>query len=285
MRQWIVGSDWWTDCDDVIAMKLVAKAAIEKKIRLLGVGLNACMPQSVASLSNFLADCGLHDIPIGIDREAVDFGGTLLYQPRLAALSGGKPSNAEVPDAAALYIWLLSASEAPVEIIEIGYPQVLAKVLETAPELFKAKVSKIWMMAGKWDESLGKENNFSRNARAAKAAHYFCQNCPVPITFLGFEIGISVIVGSRLDHSGLLYQVMVDHGSADGRFAWDPMLVQMAVVGDEREAGYRLIRGTASVDVVSGENRFLESADGLHGYVQKLFPDDYYKDLINRQLE
>ena len=50
MRKFIVGTDWWTDCDDVIAMKLLARAVTEKKAELLGIGINACMQYSVASL-------------------------------------------------------------------------------------------------------------------------------------------------------------------------------------------------------------------------------------------
>lgn len=281
MRKFIVGTDWWTDCDDVIAMKLLARAVTEKKAELLGIGINACMQYSVASLKNYLNSCGVSDVPIGIDRQAVDYGGEPPYQKRLAEISGGKPDNAAAPDAADMYIKILSQSSEMLEIIEIGYPQVLAQVLKREPALFKEKVSKIWMMAGKWDENPGRENNFARNSRSAAAGHYLCLNCPVPITFLGFETGESVIVGSKLDHSDRLYAALADHGSQNGRNAWDPMLVQMAVIGNEKKAGYKLVKGTAYVDEITGKNFFEKSENGIHGYVEKLFPDDYYKDIID----
>ena len=281
MRKFILGTDWWTDCDDVMAVKIIAKAVAEKKIELLGVGINACMQYSAASLINYLKDCGLKDVPVGIDREAVDFGGAPPYQKRLAEESGCKPENGDVPDAAELYEKILSEASDKVEIIEIGYPQVLAKALKSNPELFKEKVSKIWMMAGKWDENPGKENNFSRNRRAAEAGHYLCLNSPVPIVFLGYEVGEPVTVGSRVDREDRLYSVLVDHGSQNGRNAWDPMLVQLAIVGNTEKAGYRLIKGTASVDGKTGENRFEKNENGIHGYVEKLFPDDYYKNIID----
>lgn len=59
------------------------------------------------------------------------------------------------------------------------------------------------------------------------------------------------------------------------------MLVQMAVIGDEKKAGYKLVRGTAYVDEITGKNFFEKSENGIHGYVEKLFPDDYYKDIID----
>ena len=103
-------------------------------------------------------------------------------------------------------------------------------------------------------------------------------------TFLGFEAGASVITGGRLSPDSLLHQALADHGSPEGRSSWDPMLVQMAVLGDEERAGYRLVCGTASVDAETGENTFRRSETGLHGYVRKRFPDEYYRDRIDREL-
>ena len=234
----------------------VSKGGNRKRAELLGIGINACMQYSVASLKNYLNSCGVSDVPIGIDRQAVDYGGEPPYQKRLAEISGGKPDNAVAPDAADMYIKILSQSSEMLEIIEIGYPQVLAQVLKREPALFKEKVSEIWMMEGKWDENPGRENNFARNSHSAAAGHYLCLNCPVPITFLGFEAGESVIVGSKLDRGDRLYAALADHGSQNGRNAWDPMLVQMAVIGDEKKAGYKLVKGTAYVDEITGKNFF-----------------------------
>jgi len=72
-------------------------------------------------------------------------------------------------DSVRLYRQILAQSETPIEIIEIGYLQVVAAVLNSKPddisektgmELFQEKVSKVWVMAGKWDRDGEKENNF-----------------------------------------------------------------------------------------------------------------------------
>ena len=54
MRKFILGTDWWTDCDDAMAVRLLANAVLSKKAELLGVGINACMEYSTASLNRFL---------------------------------------------------------------------------------------------------------------------------------------------------------------------------------------------------------------------------------------
>ena len=126
-------------------------------------------------------------------------------------------------------------------------------------------------MAGKWDEDMGKENNFVRNARSRMGGSIFCDKCPVPVTFLGWEIGADVITGDQLSKEDILYQVLCDHGSSKGRMSWDPMLVLMALIGDEEKAGYDVVQGVASVDCYTGANRFFSCVDGKHKYVIKKF--------------
>ena len=289
----IVGTDWWTDCDDAVAFRLLARAHRQGRIRLLGVGVNACMPLSVPSLDAFLTHEGLKDLPIGLDAEATDFGGAPPYQKRLAALPGSHRANADCPDAVSLYRKLLAEADGPVELIEIGYPQVLANLLHSKPdgfsplggtELVRKKVRRLWIMAGKWDEPVGRENNFARNARAAAGAHTLCKEFPCPMIFLGWEVGHTVCTGGALPADDILHLALCDHGSAAGRCSWDPMLVLMAITQDVEKAGYAAVRGTASADPQTGENRFTESKDGRHCYVVKQRPDAFYQKEIDTRI-
>lgn len=294
MKKLIVGTDWWTDCDDAIAMRLLARAHKSGEIELMGIGIDACLEYSVASLDAFLRLEGVADLPIGLDAAATDFGGRPPYQKRLAQEYPHGRVNADAEDAVKLYRRLLARAEAPVEIIEVGFPQVLSGVLESGADevsdktglaLFCEKVSKVWVMAGKWDEVGGRENNFCRNSRASVAAEVFCRLCPVPVTFLGWEIGADVLTGSRLGQDDHLRMVLRDHGSEAGRMSWDPMLVLMALAGDEAKAGYRTVRGTATVRAEDGANFFEEDANGLHCYVVKAKDNDFYRDWIDRLIQ
>ena len=165
MRRFILGTDWWTDCDDAVAIRLIARSHIKGECELLGVVINACMEDSVSSLDNFLRSEGVCDIPIGLDREATDFGGRPPYQKRLSELHFDSRKNSDAEDPIRLYRRLLSEQRTSVEMIEIGYLQTVAALLKSAPDdispldgraLVKEKVSHIWVMAGKWDEPLGR---------------------------------------------------------------------------------------------------------------------------------
>lgn len=289
MRKLIVGTDWWTDCDDAVAMRILARAHKNGEIRILGIGINACMEDSVASMDAFLQLEGVTGLPIGLDKEATDFGGHLTYQKRLAEFPHSR-TNADAEDAVKMYRRLLEQADEKVEIIEVGFPQVLSGVLEsnadgisekTGLELFREKVKKVWVMAGKWDENGGREHNFCKTPRASAAAEIFCRLCPVPITFLGWEIGKDVVTGSQLKAGDHLAMVLRDHGSENGRMSWDPMLVLMALAGNESEAGYRTVKGTASVRAVDGANFFYENENGLHGYVMKTKRNEFYREWID----
>jgi hypothetical protein len=78
---------------------------------------------------------------------------------------------------------------------------------------------------------------------------------------------------------------MADHGSPNGRSSWDPMLVLLAIIGDEEKAGYEVVKGTARVDEGDGANYFTRSKDGKHAFVVKKKENAYYEKMIDDIIE
>lgn len=294
MREFIFGTDWWTDCDDLAAMRILLRAHKRGDIRLLGVGINACMEYSVASVDGFINLEGVSDIPLGIDLKGTDFEGNhFKYQRTLSLSSCTYKKNEDAEDAVRLYRRLLNESDGNVEIIEVGFLQVFSSLLLSKGDdispldgqaLVREKVKKVWVMAGKWDEEGGREHNFCNNRRSREAGKIFCELCPVPVTFLGFEAGVNIISGSTLKKDDFLYIAFCEHGSENGRSSWDPLTVYIALSGDEKKAGYTLIRGKAVLDSNEGRNYFTADENGLHGYVIPDFTEKYYEDRLNELL-
>ena len=286
MRKFILDSDWWTDCDDAVAVRLLCNAHIDQEIQLLGIHINACMEYSIASLDVFTRDTGV-TVPLGLDIAAVDFGGVCSYQKHLAEVRPVQRRNQDVPVSLDFYRQILSAAtDGDVEILSIGFPQALAAMLESPEDrrLVENKVRHLWIMAGKWDEDGGKEYNFACHTISRHAGAKLCRDWPSGITFLGWEVGYPVITAGNLPEDDLLYQVMADHGHPLGRSSWDPMLALLAICGSPEKAGYSAVYGQASLDADTGANHFVESAAGKHRYVKKLHPDSYYADQINARL-
>ena len=287
MRKFILDSDWWTDCDDVVAVRLLCNAHKQHEIELLGINLNACMPYSIPSLDVFTRENEV-DIPLAIAHGATGFAGKPSYQKHLAEVRKVRRNNEDVPESFDFYTQLLTAAEDhSVEILSIGFTQELARLLHNAEsaELAKRKVNHLWIMAGKWDEEGGKEYNFYKNELTRRSGAELCENWPTPITFLGWEVGASVKTGGGwLPENDLLRQAMIDHGSINGRSSWDPMLVLLAIIGDPEQAGYQCVSGKARVDENDGSNTFTEYAEGPHRYVIKMYDDAYYADAVNARL-
>ena len=82
-----------------------------------------------------------------------------------------------------------------------------------------------------------------------------------------------------------LKDALKDHGSGNGRSSWDPMLILLALIGDEEKAGYSTVQGTATVNPKTGENYFEKSPDGTHKFVVKAKDNDFYKNAINSLIE
>ena len=293
MRKFIFGTDWFTDCDDAVALRVLTHFVKREKAKLLGIAINTYTPYSVSSVKGFLRGDGIEGIPVGIDRGADDFEGIPTYQKGLSERFFADAFDADAPDAVRLYRRLLADAEDAVEIVETGFLHVIASVLKSGAddisaksgvELFSEKVSKVWVMAGKWDESGGKEYNFSLNEKTRLGGKEFCALCPVPVTFLGYEIAYDVITGGNLSKDDHLYGVLCDHGSENGRCSWDPMLMLMAMIGDERAAGYDTVCGFARVEETEGKNFFVPDKNGPHRYVVRKYEKSYYEDMINEIL-
>ena len=293
MRKFIFGTDWGEDCDDVVALRILARKHKAGEIKLLGIAINTCIDESVASLDAFLVSEGIEQLPIGVDRDATELCKKITYQKRLAESGKARIANADAEDGVKLYRRLLAEADEPIEILEVGFLQILAGLLESEAdeisslsgvELVRAKVAKVWSMAGKFDENGGREYNIYKSALTRKAAFTVTKKCPVPITFLGFEVGNPVITGGEavLKEGDVLLDAMRDYGAAKGRNSWDPMTALLAVIGDEEKAGYDTVRGTMSVDVESGANYFDRSENGRHAYVVKKYEDTYYSTAINQ---
>lgn len=290
-RPFLVGSDWWDDCDDVLAMKLFTFAANAGIIDLRGVALNALKENSVASLCAFLENGGLSP-RIGADFSGIDYGGYGLYQARMAPFAEKYKKNEDAEDGVRLYRSVLAAAEDhTVELCEIGFPTLLCGLLKSGAddlspfggvELVRQKVKKLWYMAGDWRSDGAKENNFSRVPQIYAASETVLKLFPCEITFLGLEIGLPVISGACLaGKDTFTAHALADAHHADGRNSWDPMTALLALCGDEEKAGYSVTRGKARVDGATGKNYFSRSEDGKHAYVTALHEPSFYSSVID----
>lgn len=281
------GTDWWTDCDDVAALRLLCRAHKAGAINLQCVCADAVMEHTAASIDAFMLNEGVQ-APVGIDKNYSGDPSHCKYQHILKDYPH-RVENSGCDDAYRVYRRALAELDGKADITEVGFPQIIHQLMISEPddisplsgmELVRQKVNKIWLMAGKWDQENGREFNIYYTQAGRDAADYIFKNSPVPVTCLGWEIGNTVITGNLKDENDMLKIAFNTHGSVNGRSSWDPMLVLLAIINDEEKAGYNKVCGQAYVNTQTGENNFTEG-EGNCAYVVKKFDDSYYADLIN----
>lgn len=292
-RTVIIDTDWWTDCDDVAAMRIAVWAEKLGIINIAAVGVDTTLLDGPASLDAFLIGEGRINNVICRPLNAHNPGGTPPYQSSMAINNPHRHGlQGAVPDAVSVYRRALSiADDNSVDLVCLGYLNNIYDLLLSSADsisnlsgsqLVAAKVRKAWIMGGKWPS--GSENNFNRGALAKTSASYVVTNFPKPITFLGFEAADTIGTGGNLATQAAVGDIMaaayVAHGSTYGRPSWDPLLMYLAVVGNVKAAGFNSVAGTASVSASTGENTF-SAGSGNHEYVVKAKPDSWYRDVMD----
>lgn len=296
-RRVIIDTDFYTDVDDVVAMRVAAHYERIGTFDILGCIVNTAGKPNAPALDAYWRNGEGRAMQIGqVPSAWSDLTSTGVYQIGLNLLPHyGGTDAADYPSSTVAYRTLLAASpDASVEVLSIGYANALEALLAssgdgisplTGAQLVAAKVSHLWMMGGGYPT--GTENNFNRNSRTATAIINTLAAWPgsVPITFLGYEVGASVLTGGILagaaSSSDPLLRALVAYGAPQGRSSWDPMLIHLAALGPTA-AGYTTVQGTNAV-AGNGANTFTAGA-GTHRYVVKVQADQWYTDQIDALL-
>lgn len=276
-RKFIFDTDWFTDCDDCVALRFLARN-LDKEHQLLGVNVSARTEDAYASIYAFLQSEKV-DCPIGVESESFYFE-PVRYQKNMA--KGVARTNENVCSSIELYKKILEEND-DVEIISVGFLSSIERAFKAYPQLIE-KVKAIWIMGGDWRQQGGKEYNFCAggNAYAVQASRFVVNELPCKQVYLGFEVGESVITGNELDKDDILFEAMKDWGTETGRCSWDPMTVMLAF-HDKFQGAFEYVVGKASVDE-NGANYFEKDENGRQAFVVKTKPDTYYQEVINGSL-
>lgn len=277
----------------MVALRIADWAHLHYSTPLLAVMLDTTLAASAGSIQSLMANDGVTGVPIGLSHTTNVPTGSGPYQAdlRTRGISAGYITGSETyADSLTIYRTLLAAAVGAIDIISIGYLNNLSDLLQspadgisplTGLQLVTAKVRHLWIMGGQYPS--GSEHNFNNTPVGIAGANYVVANWPTPITYLGFEVGSSVLSGatvSGLQPGDLLAQAMSDYGSF-ARSSWDPMNTMMAILSTPLQAGYTEVFGSNSVDIVTGANTFTPNVNGRDSYVVKANPDSWFVNWLN----
>ena len=290
----IFDTDMGPDYDDVGAIALLHALADSGQARILATVASTKYPKVTAVLSVLNTYFGRPNVPIGVPTgKAITDKDTQHWSDTITArYPHAVRSNADVPDAVALYRQLLAKQpDRSVTIISVGFFTNLANLLSSKPdqysrlsgkELVSQKVKQLVSMAGKFPS--GKEYNVYMDTPASKVVF---ADWPTPILLSGFEIGeqihsgLPLIQNARIENSPVkdVFAISIPKAKEDagGRMSWDQTAV---LVGIKGYAPYYTIKSGRLTMKPDGSNGWDATGKG-HQYLVVKMPVPQVEKIIN----
>lgn len=294
----IFDTDMGPDYDDVGAITLLHAFADAGQARILATIASTNYPNVTPVLSVLNTYFNRPDVPIGVpkgnavsDKDSQHWSDTLVarYPHRVQ-------SNAEMPDAVALYRQILAKQpDQSVTVITVGFFTNLANLLASRPDqyspltgsaLVSQKVKQLVSMAGKFPS--GREFNVFKDTPASQTVF---NNWPTPILLSGFEIGQNIHSGlpltqnAAIQHSPVkdVFTISLPKASEDqnGRMSWDQTAVLVGVRG---YAPYYTVKSGRLTLNADGSNGWNDAGKG-HQYLIEKMPVVEVQNLINELMQ
>lgn len=294
----IFDTDMGPDYDDVGAIAMLHAFADSGQARILATIASTKYPKVTAVLSVLNTYFGRPNLPIGVpkgkaitDKDAQHWSDTIT-----ARYPHAVRSNADVPDAIALYRQLLAKQpDRSVTIISVGFMTNLANLIASKPdqysrlsgkELVAQKVKQLVSMAGKFPG--GKEYNVYMDTPASNVVF---ANWPTPVLLSGFEIGeqihsgLPLIRNARIRNSPVkdVFAISIPKAKEDagGRMSWDQTAVLVGVKG---YAPYYTVKSGRLTMNPDGSNGWNAAGKG-HQYIVVKTPVPQVEKIINNLMQ
>ena len=293
----ILDTDLGGDVDDLGALAVLHAMADAGRCDVLGVVSDTPQRHAVGAIDAVNRWYGRGDVPVGRPAVVEDQD---TYANAVAGACGPCVDGNDATHGVALYRELLTdAEDGSVVVATIGVLLMLDELL-SAPadlELFRRKVRRVVTMGGQYPRSGERPETNFRCWDNPKVTRRFVDRCPVPIDFVGFELGdlhAGFGTGERINDLPDGHPVRVGYADFFHRppwwvkdapsdlikpwSIWDQITVYAAVATDDGRLART--RGVNHVDD-AGHNHFEPTPDGPHSYFSAVGdPAAFARDVI-----
>ncbi len=200
--QIIFDTDFGGDADDLGALAMLNHFQNKGEMELLAVMCWNTEKYAVSGIDAVNTFYGNPDIPIGL-REGEIQTTAWNHSKVLADSLPHDISYKNAPESTDLYRKILAdADDQSVTIVTVGPLMNIKKLIDSQAddhsnlggrELIQSKVREFVIMGGQFPEGERREWNFDGNMPGV--TQYVLEQLPVPITFLGYEIGVDLKTG------------------------------------------------------------------------------------------
>lgn len=273
-RNFILDTDASGDVDDLFDIKAALVLQAERMHNLLGVAVTTSNPYSPAVVGAMADHYGVSRPSIASLAPLTSFDPgrpfTDIYETIYNTFphTGLGLASTFQSSTTGYRTWLASAADASVEVLTTGFAKGLVLAMQsgadgisslTGLQLFASKVSRIYVCAGVLPTGTDAFNVGSN----LTDWDWLMNNCPVPITWIGVNVGdttsvAKTYISTRLGTSDICWAGMNAFGGT-GRPLWGVIAAQYVLEGKER-LGFTEYNGTMAINVGTGLNTFTVGA-------------------------
>ncbi|MQA81377.1 MAG: nucleoside hydrolase [Streptosporangiales bacterium] len=279
----IIDTDIFSDVDDAGALAVAHALADAGQVKLLAVMVDTPSRWGAPAVDAVNTYYGRGDIPVGTLKPVDNSTFEKDYAQVLAKrFPNSLRDGARAPDAVRLYRQVLARQpDHSVTIASVGFLTNLAGLLDSGPDrysrlsgkaLVAEKVKELVVMGGTFPE--GREWNFFNDVAATKKV---VDEWPTEQVYSGFEVGVSIMTGARLDQVSRKnpvrrgYEIYV--GPGNDRESWDLTAVYYAIRGGDELFTESTEPGSVAVHA-DGSNAWVPEPDRDQRYLTKVAPDE-----------
>lgn len=285
--QIIFDTDIGGDADDLGALAMLHNLDDRGECKLRAVMCWSTESSAVPAIDAVNRWYGHPDIPIGLRKEG-SYAAEWMYTGVLAREFEYVKDADSVPDATSLYRKILAGSpDHSITLVTVGPLKNIKNLINSGPdgysnldglELMELKIKEMVVMGGKFPEG---DNEWNFNGNMPGVTRFVLEQLRLPITFAGFELGVSIKTGAALNEKDpntplyLGFRHFSEHapwikdqfkGEILDNASYDQTAVLWAVRGEHGGLWERRAGGYCVADERGG-NRWVEGGDLDHGYL------------------
>ncbi|HCK98983.1 MAG TPA: hypothetical protein DHW42_02595 [Candidatus Marinimicrobia bacterium] len=270
----IYDTDMCADVDDVGALAMLHAMANNNEVDILAVCFNEVHPYGAPAIDAINTWYGRGDIPVGIFKGVLENPHDSRYLESVAQFPHDLDSATAQSTLEVYQEVLRDQPDGSVTIISVGFVNNLAELLRTDPELVKAKVKELVLMAGTTDGG-----GFNMNQHnLSSVSEYVIREWPTPIVFT--DPGGTIYTGPGLKDTPVDNPVREAyykyfHNDFKNRPSWDQITVLYGVRG---LADYFSMGTTGTGHLQNGFVYQIKS--GHRTFVKPLLTDEAYAKII-----
>ncbi len=234
MQDIIFDTDVGSDCDDMMALALLAYGTRQMGTHISAITHSNSAPGGIGCIKAALKSLGMSVPPIGSCTEGVP-----AYDKYSSAIAERYGEDDSASDTAVRTMRRALASGYEMTLLAVGPLTNVAALLdsegddispERGIELMRERCKCVVVMGGKFNAPVA-EWNIKLDVPAARA---LVQRCPTPIIFLPHESGDGVISGGYLLDApdspvSLSFKLFPGCDRLGGRHSWDPLATAYAI--------------------------------------------------------